>query len=83
MNGITQLDLSPHFKFFLYFPEGVLGRYISTIWASEENLTGIAYAAGYFDQAHFIHDFRAMTGLTPKEYGLIRPPDPHRVIYLY
>ncbi|WP_355659668.1 AraC family transcriptional regulator [Halomonas salifodinae] len=31
-------------------------------------LTEAAYAAGYCDQAHFVHDFTAVTGLTPGEY---------------
>ena len=31
-------------------------------------LTDIAQEAGYFDQAHFIHDFTAVTGLTPGGY---------------
>ncbi|MGS2738584.1 helix-turn-helix domain-containing protein [Sinomicrobium sp. M5D2P17] len=29
------------------------------------NLTSIAYTSGYFDQAHFIKDFRRFTGTTP------------------
>jgi len=32
------------------------------------SLTDTAFAAGYFDQAHFIHDFKAVTGLTPGGY---------------
>jgi AraC-like DNA-binding protein len=49
---------------------------------SQRNLTEITYELGYFDQAHFIHEFKAMTGMTPREYQLLRPPDPNRVIYL-
>ncbi len=47
-----------------------------------ENLTAIAYDLGYFDQAHFIHDFKEMTGMTPKAYQLIQQPDSNRIIYL-
>ena len=30
--------------------------------------TDVAYANGYCDQAHLIHDFRAFSGLTPSAY---------------
>ena len=30
--------------------------------------TEIAYQSGYFDQAHFIHDFKAFSGFTPGQY---------------
>lgn len=33
-----------------------------------ENLTNIAYKSQYFDQAHFIKDFREFTGINPKEF---------------
>lgn len=33
-----------------------------------ENLTDIAYESKYFDQAHFIKDFREFTGINPKEF---------------
>lgn len=32
------------------------------------SLTDTALAAGYFDQSHFIHDFKAVTGFTPGGY---------------
>jgi AraC-like DNA-binding protein len=32
-----------------------------------KNLTELAYNCGYFDQAHFINDFKILTGLTPKK----------------
>jgi AraC-like DNA-binding protein len=31
-------------------------------------LTDAAYQAGYFDQSHFIKDFRLFTGRTPKDF---------------
>ncbi|AGA79886.1 AraC family transcriptional regulator [Echinicola vietnamensis] len=33
-----------------------------------ENLTDIAHNSEYFDQAHFIKDFREFTGINPKEF---------------
>lgn len=33
-----------------------------------KSLCQIALSAGYWDQAHFNHDFKEMTGLSPKEY---------------
>ena len=34
----------------------------------EESLTQLAYHLGYFDQSHFIHDFKESIGFTPKQY---------------
>ncbi len=48
----------------------------------DQNLTAITYELGYYDQAHFIHDFKAMTGMTPREYYQLQPQDPNRVIYM-
>ncbi|SEJ82906.1 Helix-turn-helix domain-containing protein [Cyclobacterium xiamenense] len=33
-----------------------------------ENLTNVAYESEYFDQAHFIKDFKEFTGINPKEF---------------
>jgi AraC-like DNA-binding protein len=33
-----------------------------------ENLTNIAYENDYYDQAHFIKDFKEYTGISPKEF---------------
>jgi transcriptional regulator GlxA family with amidase domain len=33
-----------------------------------EKLTDVAYDNEYFDQSHFIKDFKEFTGLTPKEF---------------
>lgn len=32
------------------------------------SIAGVAAQAGYFDQPHFVHDFRSICGLTPQEY---------------
>jgi AraC-like DNA-binding protein len=36
--------------------------------ASGADLTAVAHDAGYFDQAHFIHDFRRATGSAPEAF---------------
>lgn len=33
-----------------------------------ESLTSCAYAHGFYDQAHFIHDFKKFSGYTPKQF---------------
>jgi AraC-like DNA-binding protein len=33
-----------------------------------KSLTDIAYEAGYFDQSHFIKDFKSFTGVTPSSF---------------
>ena len=32
------------------------------------NLTNIAHESAYYDQAHFIKDFKKFTGTTPKDF---------------
>lgn len=43
------------------------------------SLTQIAIDNGYFDQAHFIRDFKALSGYTPKDF-LLRYPCPESSI---
>ena len=38
----------------------------------EIDWTDVALSCGYFDQAHFIHDFRAFSGLSPTAYAAHR-----------
>jgi AraC-like DNA-binding protein len=40
---------------------------LELIHAGEVSLTTIAYDCGYFDQAHFIKEFKRFTGLTPSD----------------
>lgn len=35
---------------------------------TDVNLTGLAHDSGYFDQAHFIREFKTFTGITPSAF---------------
>ncbi|HEV7738536.1 MAG TPA: helix-turn-helix domain-containing protein, partial [Chlamydiales bacterium] len=35
----------------------------------DTSLTSVAYDCGYFDQSHFIREFKSFTGLTPSGYS--------------
>lgn len=37
-------------------------------YGRQKSLTEVAYEAGYYDQSHFIQDFKAFSGLNPKQY---------------
>lgn len=41
-------------------------KFLST--QNTENLTTVAYESNYYDQAHFIRDFKEFTGLSPKQF---------------
>jgi len=46
------------------------------------NLTDLAYSNGYFDQSHFINDFKQLTGYSPASYlSTIRTFDPDPFIF--
>ena len=55
-------------------PKAVLARYrlqdaAAAIDAGEvDDLAGLAASLGWFDQAHFSRDFRAVVGVTPSAY---------------
>ncbi|GAB4041424.1 helix-turn-helix domain-containing protein [Spirosoma gilvum] len=50
------------------FSEIVRFRHIISKYSPETSLTDTAYAAGYFDQAHFINDFKSFTGQAPQQF---------------
>jgi AraC-like DNA-binding protein len=56
-------------------PRWVIKRYRiyealeSVAAGTQEGLTGLAQNLGYFDQAHFINDFRKLVGCSPGEYA--------------
>jgi AraC-like DNA-binding protein len=35
---------------------------------NKKSMSQLAYDNGYYDQSHFIHDFKSLTGLTPKAF---------------
>jgi AraC-like DNA-binding protein len=41
---------------------------------TKKSLTSISYEAGYFDQSHFIRDFKTFTGFLPSEYSYENHP---------
>jgi AraC-like DNA-binding protein len=49
---------------------------------SEVDWTEVALDCGYFDQSHFIHDFRSFSGLTPTGYQAGRTPFQNHVKFL-
>jgi len=54
-------------------PKAVLVRYrmhdaVAALDDGEDDLAGLAASLGWFDQAHFCRDFRAMVGSTPSAY---------------
>jgi len=62
------------FKEFAGLNPKLYSRVVRFQAATQQKLTGvrdlteIAYACGYYDQSHFIKDFRQFSGYTPKEY---------------
>lgn len=43
-------------------------RNVINSYSEDKSLTETAYAAGYYDQPHFIKDFKSFTGQSPKKF---------------
>jgi AraC-like DNA-binding protein len=48
---------------------------------SEVDWTNVALSCGYFDQSHFIHDFRAFSGVNPTTYLRYRTSRNHVAVH--
>jgi methylphosphotriester-DNA--protein-cysteine methyltransferase len=49
-------------------------QYVCRLWDSGRSLTEIAFAAGYSDQPHLVHDFQLITGTSPEQFFLSGSP---------
>src|SRR5260370_24627164 len=88
---IAQLGVSP--KRFIHLFEETIGltpKVFCRLLRFQEELrllengqriswADLALSCGYFDQAHFIHDFQAFSGLTPQAYLAQRSPSRNHV----
>jgi AraC-like DNA-binding protein len=54
--------------------EGFFDNSLRLVTKREISLTSIAYDCGYFDQSHFIKEFKSFTGLTPSGYSSATSP---------
>lgn len=77
--GYSLRNLERHFHNFAGFSPKRLARILRFQSATRSretvngSLTDIALDCGYYDQAHFIHDFRQFSGYTPGAYFHGRP----------
>ncbi len=83
--GVSPRHVARLFARYLGIPPKTLGRVLRfqrtmRMLMSDPgcSLSEVAQSAGYFDQAHFIRDFRRMTGGVPRGYRGYYPPEgPH------
>lgn len=54
---------------------------LSLLHRSDLSLTKIGFDAGYYDQSHFIREFRSFAGMTPKEYRRIMSDLPGHIYW--
>ncbi|MEU5827877.1 AraC family transcriptional regulator [Micromonospora tulbaghiae] len=77
--GVSSTHLAQRFKHLIGVTPKRMARtyrFAATVFAIDPagpvDWGALASAAGYFDQAHFGHEFRAFTGLTPTRYLEVR-----------
>lgn len=74
-NGLTRRHLEREFKKMIglspkYFSRIIQFSYIfEAMRAWDNSWVDVALNSGYFDQSHFIRNFKAFTGESPSEYG--------------
>ena len=61
----TEIGLSPKKFSKIIRMQHTLSRLLNK---DSQGLTALAYEGGYYDQAHFIKDFKDLTGVTPGEF---------------
>lgn len=72
----TEVGLTPK----LYCRVQRFQRVLAMIDCNEDvDWAGVAVACGYYDQAHFIHDFRAFCGINPTTYVHVRGPQRNHI----
>ena len=75
-SSIAKLGLTPK----LFCRVSRFQKVIRTAHAHGDiNWTQLALDCGYYDQAHFIHDFQSFAGITPSEYLERRTPHVNHV----
>lgn len=74
-NGLTRRHLEREFKKIIGLSPKYLSRVIQFSYifeamrARDNSWVDIALNSGYFDQSHFIRNFKAFTGESPSQYG--------------
>ncbi|AOP32480.1 hypothetical protein A0128_00445 [Leptospira tipperaryensis] len=71
--GISQSKMERDFKTYIglspkEYSDLIRFRKSLSIKEYSKNLTDLAYVSGYYDQAHFIREFKKRTGKTPKQW---------------
>jgi AraC-like DNA-binding protein len=71
--AMSQSALERHFRAAVGATPKTVSRlarlhHICRLWDAGKTLTEIAFAAGYSDQPHMVHDFRLFTGASPEAF---------------